>query len=56
MSIAAVLAVLPLFRITGLCGEGRHGFCQNRVYVGHDGEKSVYVPCDCDCHEEAKAA
>lgn len=45
-----------LFNITGLCGYGQHGFCQNRVYQGHDGERSVYAPCDCDCHEEAKAA
>lgn len=46
-----------LFHLTGLCSmSSGHEFCQGRVYTGHDGERSVYVPCECGCHEEAKAA
>lgn len=46
-----------IFTITGLCASDGHRFCQNRVYQGHDGEKSVYAACDCECHTaEAQAA
>lgn len=50
-----VAAVIPLFRITGLCHAGQHRFCQGRVYQGHDGIRSVYLPCDCTCHTEPEA-
>jgi hypothetical protein len=40
----------PAPTVTGLCAREDHRFCTGRVYVGHDGKRSVYRECECACH------